>query len=67
MRQGYGHAKAAFVHALTVIDERQIAIEWVEQTVRSPQWQEFDPGNLEVLRLFGHCLRRVADSSESLV
>ncbi|MCL6707067.1 DUF4258 domain-containing protein [Pseudomonas sp. R2.Fl] len=30
-------------HALTVIRERQLDANWVEQAVRAPDWRETDP------------------------
>ena len=39
-------------HALTAMEERQIAAEWVERTVASPDWRETDPGDPAVTRLF---------------
>lgn len=37
---------------MTALAERQIAVDWVERTVRAPEWRERDPGNAEVERLF---------------
>ena len=39
-------------HALSVMAERQIVPEWVERTATTPQWEEVDLGDSEVLRRF---------------
>ncbi|WP_083988645.1 DUF4258 domain-containing protein [Devosia geojensis] len=39
-------------HARTALGERDLEIEWVEATVRSPQWIEVDPNDPEVVRHF---------------
>ena len=39
-------------HANAVMHERQIALDWVVQTVAAPQWSEVDPDDPEVRRLF---------------
>lgn len=45
-------------HALTVMGQRQIAAEWVERTVRRPQWLEADPADPEVWRAFAALVER---------
>ncbi|MHB1109626.1 MAG: DUF4258 domain-containing protein [Devosia sp.] len=39
-------------HAPDVMDERRLAREWVEATVRNAEWQESDPRDPAVLRRF---------------
>ena len=45
-------------HASAVMRERQIALEWIERTVLSPQWLEPDPDNAPAQRRFGRVLER---------
>ncbi|WP_420851256.1 DUF4258 domain-containing protein [Rhizobium quercicola] len=40
------------MHADTVILQRELSKEWIEETVRTPEWTETDPGDLAVRRCF---------------
>ena len=39
-------------HALERMQERNVRPEWVEATIRSPEWVETDPGSVETTRFF---------------
>ncbi|WP_159948531.1 DUF4258 domain-containing protein [Rhizobium sp. 18065] len=39
-------------HAQTVISERQLDRQWIERTVRDPDWQETDPSGLPTERRY---------------
>jgi len=39
-------------HAQDAVDERQVALEWIERTAREPEWSVPDPGRPGVVRRF---------------
>jgi hypothetical protein len=43
-------------HAAERLDRRRIALAWVEETLRCPEWTEADPGDPALMRAF----RRIA-------
>ncbi|WP_082347853.1 DUF4258 domain-containing protein [Rhizobium sp. AAP116] len=45
-------------HAKTVILERQLEFDWIERTVRNPDWSESDPSGLPTERRFGRIPER---------
>lgn len=47
-----GKSLRFMLHAVTVMSERKLEPEWVERTVREPDWVVVDPGDSEVTRFY---------------